>query len=172
VTDRRADTGTPSPTETTTAETKTAESTSTQTGAVVPPAAADLDLWQDTLAAEHAVIWSYGLVGATGDLAAPADVAVTSHRQRRSICLDVITGRDAEPVASAAGYDVAKPSGSSAARRLAGDLEGAASASYLGLTSSADRATRLLGARWLRESAVAQQRWTGSIAALPGYDVR
>ena len=133
--------------------------------------AAGVALWQATLAAEHAVIWALGLVGATGDLAGPADVALTSHRQRRSVCLDVISDLGAEPVVSAAAYEVDKPKGTAAARTLAGQLEAGAAVAYLGLTSSPDRATRLLGARWLREAAVAQQRWTGAVPPLPGFDL-
>jgi len=130
----------------------------------------DVALWQDTLACEHAVIWSYGLVGATDDLAAPADAALAVHRRRRATCVQAVADLGAEPVAAAAAYDVAKPQGADSARTLAGDLEGAASVAYLTLSSSTDREVRLLAAQWLRESAIAETRWTGAIPALPGFD--
>ena len=130
----------------------------------------DTALWQDTLAAEHAVIWSYGLVGATGDLAASADSALASHRQRRAICLEVIADLGAEAVTSAPSYDEPRPRNTDAARQLAGRLESVASAAYLALSSSADRSTRLLASRWLRESAVTSALWTGRAPALPGFD--
>jgi hypothetical protein len=132
--------------------------------------AGDVAAWQEVLAAENAVIWSYGLVGATEGLAEPAADALIAHRERRAGCLEVVTAIGAEPVTSAPAYRVDKPETVGAGRRLAADLERSASVAYLSLTASADRATRLLAARWLRESAIMQARWSGEVPPMPGFD--
>jgi hypothetical protein len=129
----------------------------------------EITLWQNTLATEHAVIWTYGLVGATGDLADAAEAELQTHRARRASCIDAVTALGGEPVASAPAYDVSMPQTESAARRLAVTLEVSATADYVALASSAEVGTRLQAASWLRESAVAQTRWGGAIPTLPGF---
>ena len=131
----------------------------------------DVDLWQDTLATEHAVIWSYGLVGATGDLAEAATAELQDHRFHRSVCMDAVVALGQEPVASAPAYEVPKPPSEEAARRLAVELESSAATSYVALVGASNRATRLIAAQWLRESAIAQTRWGGVVPELPGYDL-
>jgi hypothetical protein len=130
----------------------------------------DVDLWQRSLATEHAVIWSYGLIGATGDLADAAESELAVHRTRRAACIEAVVAIGAEPVASAPAYDVKKPANDEAARRLAVTLEEGATAAYAALAGASDRLTRLRAASWLRESAIAQTRWDGHIPALPGFD--
>lgn len=130
----------------------------------------DTALWQDTLATEHAVIWSYGLVGATGDLADPASRALAAHRERRATCLEVIADLGVDPVTAAPAYEVPKPTTTGAGRQLGAQVESTAAPSYLALSASADRWTRLLASRWLRESAVTSALWTGVVPAMPGFD--
>lgn len=129
---------------------------------------AEVEVWQGALATEHAVIWAYGLVGATDDLAGTAEAALTVHRAHRATCIDVLTGLGADPVPSAPAYDVGMPTGPAAGRDLAATLEQSASVAYASLAGSDDRDTRLLAARWLRESAIMQIRWDGQIPPLPG----
>ena len=130
----------------------------------------DVELWQRTLAVEHAVIWSYGLVGATPGLAEPTEAALGAHRSRRTDCVEAIVDLGDEPVASAPSYDVDKPPSTSAARQLATDLELSASAAYASLAGAADRRSRLRAAQWLRESAIMQTKWSGAVPALPGLE--
>ena len=135
-----------------------------------PGSTLDVDLWQNTLATEHAVIWAYGMVGAAGDLAAAAEAELRTHRSRRATCIDAISSLGGHPVASAPAYDVKNPPSESAARRLAVELEAESTTVYAALAGSTDRRTRLRAAGWLRESAVAQTRWGDQIPALPGFE--
>ncbi|MFL6182727.1 MAG: ferritin-like domain-containing protein [Actinomycetes bacterium] len=126
--------------------------------------------WQDPLANEHAVIWAYGMVGATGDLADAAEAELRRHRARRATCIDAVTALGGQPVASAPAYDVKNPPSEAAARQLAVALEAQSTAVYAALAGSTDRQTRLRAAGWLRESAIAQTRWGDEIPALPGFE--
>ncbi len=132
----------------------------------------DLDLWQQTLVAEHAAIWGFGLVGAATPTDLPAQAALDAHRRRRTRCSDEIVDLGGDPVASAPSYDVAAPPNVRAARRLAADLENACSVTYAALAGADDRGSRLQGAQWLRESAVAIWAWSGVVPDLPGISQR
>ena len=131
---------------------------------------AELELWQNTLATEHAVIWGFGVLGAVSGFADAAEVALRVHRDRRATCVDAIVALNGEPVASAPAYDVSRPEDVAAARQLGADLSAASSAAYAGLAGATQRDTRLLATRWLRESAIAQTAWDGVIPALPGLE--
>jgi hypothetical protein len=130
----------------------------------------DLVLWQQTLAAEHSAIWTYGLVGATSPLAVPAEAAVTIHRDRRTRCADEIVALGGDPVASAPAYNVVAPPNEAEARKLAADVEASCTLAYAALAAAADRSARLLAAQWLRESAIAMWGWDGKVPALPGLE--
>ena len=130
----------------------------------------DLALWQQTLAAEHATIWGYGLVGATPGLVLPADAALRLHRDRRARCVDEVVVLGGVPVASAPAYDVVAPPSTAAARRLAADLERGCTVAYAALSGADDRAARLQAAQWLRESAIAVWGWDGELLVLPGLE--
>jgi hypothetical protein len=131
---------------------------------------AEAELWQHTLATEHAVIWGFGVLGAVPGFADAAEAELRVHRERRITCVDAIVELDRDPVPSAPAYDVPRPSDVAAARRLGADLDAAASAAYAGLAGATARSTRLLAARWLRESAIAQTAWDGVIPGLPGLE--
>jgi hypothetical protein len=143
---------------------------SSPTPSARPGSTDQVNLWQNTLATEHAVIWSYGLIGATDNLADAADAELQVHRARRNDCIAAVADLGADPVASAAAYDVKKPSGEPAARRLAANLESDATAVYAALAGSSDRRARLVAAQWLRGSAIAQTRWNDAVPALPGFE--
>ena len=130
----------------------------------------DLERWQQTLAAEHAAIWAFGLVGATPPLAAPAMAALSTHRSRRTTCVDAVVALGGDPVTSAVAYDVERPQGAEAGRRLAADLERRCSVAYATLSGAGERRTRLQAAQWLRESAVAAWTWDGEVPVLPGLE--
>ena len=128
----------------------------------------DEELWQDTLATEHAVIWAFGVVGSVSGLDSAAEASLRVHRDRRATCIDAIVEMGGDPAASAPAYDVPRPVNEEAARRLAADLEASTSIGYAGLAGAQEPGTRLLAARWLRESAIAQTAWNRMVPALPG----
>lgn len=128
----------------------------------------DLDLWQQTLATEHSVIWGYGLVGATSPLALPASLALRAHRDRRARCIDQVVARGGVPAAAAPAYDLVPPRSVAEARALAASLEQSSTVAYAALSGAADRATRLVAAQWLRESAIGGWRWSREVPELPG----
>jgi len=130
----------------------------------------DLTLWQETLAVEHAVIWAFGVIGSVADLDGAAEASLRRHRDRRATCTEVIVDMGGDPVASAPAYDVPRPADEDAGRLLAADLEASACIAYAGLAGATLRDTRLLAARWLRESAIAQTAWAGVVPALPGLE--
>jgi sugar phosphate isomerase/epimerase len=130
----------------------------------------DLQAWQDVLAAEHAALWGYGLVGATPPLAPPAQQAQRAHRERRTRCIDAVVALGGEPVASAAAYQIEPPDDATDAREVAAQLEEACQAAYAALAGAEDRASRLRATRWLRESAISQWRWSGAVPTFPGLD--
>lgn len=130
----------------------------------------DLELWQQTLAAEHAAIWGYGLVGATQPLAAAAKATLDVHRSRRTRCVDAVVALGGDPVTSAVAYELDRPPNAAAARRLAADLEQTCSVAYAALSGAETRRTRLQATQWLRESAVAAWAWDGEVPILPGLE--
>ena len=130
----------------------------------------DLALWQQTLAAEHSAIWTYGLVGAMPPLAVQAGAAIGVQRDRRTRCADEIVALGGDPVASATAYDVVAPLNEAGARKLAADLESSCTLAYAALAAAGDRSARLLAAQWLRESAIALWAWDGELPALPGLE--
>lgn len=132
--------------------------------------AGELERWQWTLAAEHAAIWAYGLVGATPPLAAAASAAIETHRGRRARCIDVVVALGGDPVSGAVAYEVERPEGAAAGRQLAADIERRCSVAYAALAGADERPTRLQAARWLRESAVTTWTWDGEVPVLPGLE--
>ena len=114
------------------------------------------------------MIWGFGVVGSVPGLDSAAEASLRVHRDRRATCIDVIVELGGDPVASAPAYDVPRPANEDATRHLAADLEASASIGYAGLAGAAQRGTRLLAARWLRESAIAHTAWNRVLPALPG----
>lgn len=128
-----------------------------------------IDALQGALAAEHAVIWGYGVVGAvaTGDLLGRVRVAQEAHRTRREETLASLRALGEVPVEPEASYELPfdvrdVPAG----LRLAAQLEDGCAAAWryvLGQTDDADlRATALAAlvacavqaVRWRREAGV------------------
>lgn len=105
-----------------------------------------IEALQRALAAEHAAVWGYGLVGAAlppaqQPLAASADQA---HRAHRDALEETLRARRRTPVAAAASYLLPFPvSGPQSARALAAHLEQGTAANWYALlpavTAPADR---------------------------------
>ena len=152
---------------------ETSPSTSPSGGAGGPVSSgpvSSIDVWQQVLAAEHAAIWGYGLVGATEPLAAPAERALAAHRDRRLRCQTEVRAAGGDPVVAAVAYDIAQPANAGAARALAAELEASCQVAYSHLTASPSTGDRVIGARWLRESAVTSWAWAGDLEPLPGLE--
>ncbi len=132
-----------------------------------------LDALQAALAAEQAIVYGYGVVGA--NLPESDQTLVSgiwnSHRRRRDLLAELISGLGGSPVAARPAYALPFPVHSdSAARRLAGHLErgGSGAAWNLVAVSSAHSRVRRIGVEWLSTSATDEATLTGSAPALPG----
>ncbi|MDQ6876077.1 MAG: ferritin-like domain-containing protein [Actinomycetota bacterium] len=124
---------------------------------------AAIDSLQRALAAEHAAVWGYGLVGATlppaqQPLAASADQA---HRAHRDALEESLRARRATPVAAAASYQLPFPvTDPQAARALAAHLEqGSAANWYAVLPAVSAPADRRLAVSALTDAATRGLQW-------------
>jgi hypothetical protein len=130
---------------------------------------------REALAAEQAVVFGYGVVGAHlhGRDERLAAARLTAHEVLRDRIASLITALGAVPApprpAYELPYDVTDPT---SARRLAADLETAAAGAAWDLTAAtaARSAGRELAVRWLSDAAAAAARW-GATPALPGRPV-
>ena len=127
---------------------------------------------QAALAAEHAAIFGYGVLGArlAGVQRHSADLMWVAHRARRDRLRGYIEANGATPVAAAPAYQLPSPVTSShAAMQLAGRLEDGVAAGYAGLAGVSDPGLRRYAALALQEATVRAVRWRGSPpAAFPG----
>ncbi|MFF9866746.1 ferritin-like domain-containing protein [Streptomyces sp. NPDC013953] len=134
-----------------------------------------LDAVQAALAAEHAAVYGYGVVGARvgEDRRTEATAAYAAHRARRDALVRTVRDLDAKPAAAAAGYALpfAVPD-AAAAVRLAAELEDRIAGVYADLVRAAEGPLRREAAGALREAAVRAVRWRGSGVAFPGLAER
>jgi hypothetical protein len=118
---------------------------------------------QVALAAEHAVVWGYGLVGGkVGDAVRDAvRQAELAHRARRDATVAAVRTRGGQPVAAEPSYEVPFPvTDEASALRLAVTLEdGAAQAWHYLLGSTTDAALRRTAVAALSDCAVRATRW-------------
>ncbi|MCH0543371.1 ferritin-like domain-containing protein [Streptomyces sp. MUM 203J] len=130
---------------------------------------------QGALAAEHAAVYGYGVVGArVGEArAAEAAAAYAAHRARRDAWARSVRDLGGTPVAAAPAYAlpfrVADPA---AAVRLAAELEDRVAGAYADLVRASGGALREDAAEALREAAVRAVRWRGGGVAFPGLAER
>jgi hypothetical protein len=107
---------------------------------------------REALAAEHAAVWGYGVVGAAleGDAREPATAAETVHRDVRDQLTALLDDRDADPVRAEGAYALPFPVLSAVdAARLAVVLEDGVAAAWVRVLDQA-------AGRPARELAVAQ----------------
>ncbi|KRD16987.1 MULTISPECIES: ferritin-like domain-containing protein [unclassified Streptomyces] len=136
---------------------------------------AELTALQAVLAAEHAAVYGYGVVGGrVGEgRSTEARAAYDAHRARRDALAREVRGLGAEPVAASAGYALPFPVADSAtAVRLAADLEDRVAGVYSDLVRATAGARRRDAAGALREAAVRAARWRGGSVAFPGLAER
>ncbi|MBT2442838.1 DUF4439 domain-containing protein [Streptomyces sp. ISL-36] len=134
-----------------------------------------LDAAQAALAAEHAVVYGYGVVGGRigAERRAEATAAYEGHRARRDALRRTVRDLGGEPAAAAAGYELpfAVPD-TAAAVRLAAVLEDRVAAVYSDLVRAAEGPLRREAAAALREAAVRAVRWRGTGVTFPGLAER
>ncbi|MGW0817188.1 ferritin-like domain-containing protein [Streptomyces viridiviolaceus] len=135
----------------------------------------ELDALQAALAAEHAAVYGYGVVGGRiGEgRRAEARAAYDAHRARRDVLAREVRDLGGRPVAAAAGYALpfAVPD-TGAAVRLAAELEDRVAGVYSDLVRAAGGERRAAAAEALREAAVRAVRWRGGSVAFPGLAER
>jgi hypothetical protein len=126
---------------------------------------------QGALAAEHAAVYGYGVVGAmlAGGGQADARADWTAHQVGRDTLEGMLIKLGATPVAASPAYALpfAVTSEKSAAR-LAATLEQGVTRAYLGLVAVSDQALRAFAARAMQASANRALAWSGSTVAFPG----
>ncbi|MEV5204124.1 DUF4439 domain-containing protein [Streptomyces sp. NPDC053720] len=130
---------------------------------------------QAALAAEHAAVYGYGVVGGlVGEgRRAEATAAHHAHRARRDALARTVRGLGGVPVAAQAAYALpfAVPD-PAAAVRLAAVLEDRVAGVYSDLVRAAEGPLRREAADALREAAVRSVRWRGGGVAFPGLAER
>jgi hypothetical protein len=126
-------------------------------------AAGEAEALNAALAAEHAAVWGYGVVGAAlaadkRDLAAAAENA---HRDARDRLVALLAERGADPVGAEGGYELPFPVLSEVdAATLAVTLEDGVSAAYTRvLGDAAEKGTRRLAVNALGATEVRAVAW-------------
>ncbi|NJP53696.1 ferritin-like domain-containing protein [Streptomyces sp. SBST2-5] len=135
----------------------------------------ELRALQAALAAEHAAVYGYGVVGGRIGKERRGEVraAYDAHRARRDVLVRQVRDAGATPVAAAAGYALpfAVPD-AAAAVRLAAELEDRVAGIYADLVRDSTGERRRAAAEALREAAVRSVRWSGKSVAFPGLAER
>jgi hypothetical protein len=137
-----------------------------------PLAAAEISALQAALAAEHAAVYGYGVVGAhlTGHALAAARADWVAHQVARDSLESMLQSAAATPVAADAAYRLPqRVHGTSAAIALAVTLENRVAEAYLGLVAATRPALRKFGAREVVAAAIRAASWRGHTVAFPGF---
>jgi hypothetical protein len=128
-----------------------------------PSAATEAEALNAALAAEHAAVWGYGVVGA----ALPADkqelaaASENAHRDARDRLVELLAERATEPVGEQGAYELPFPVLSEVdAAKLAVTLEDGVSGAYVRLLGNAvEQATRELAVAALGTTEVRAVPW-------------
>jgi len=126
---------------------------------------------QAALAAEHAAVYGYGVVGAmlagTGRADARADWL--AHQVARDNLAAMLARLGATPVSASPAYRLPfAVTGAASAKRLAATLEKGVTSAYLGLVAVNSPALRAFGAKAMQTSANRATAWSGTTVAFPG----
>jgi hypothetical protein len=135
----------------------------------------ELTALQAALAAEHAAVYGYGVVGGRirEGRRTEAKSAYDAHRARRDALAREVRDLGGTPVAAAAGYALPFPvPDSDAAVQLAAELEDRVAGVYSDLVRATVDGRRTMAAEALREAAVRAVRWRGESVAFPGLAER
>ncbi|MFF0206021.1 ferritin-like domain-containing protein [Streptomyces sp. NPDC005017] len=140
-----------------------------------PTKQAGLTALQAALAAEHAAVYGYGVVGARirEGRRTEARAAYDAHRARRDTLVREVRDQGGKPVPAAAGYALPfAVTDSESAVRLAAELEDRVAGVYSDLVRATTGEGRAAAAQALREAAVRAVRWRGGSVAFPGLAER
>lgn len=135
----------------------------------------EADALAAVLAAEHAAVYAYGVVGGQCDERhrVSAEQSLQQHAARRDILASrlAVAGRRPLPAspAYALPFEVDSPA---SALALAAHVELAVAAANADLVAASAPGRRLEPSRWLGENAVAARRWGARSAAFPGLPER
>ncbi|NRQ33632.1 ferritin-like domain-containing protein, partial [Nonomuraea sp. NN258] len=131
-----------------------------------------MDKLRKALAAEHAAVFAYGLLGArtSGSLRERVRAAYDAHRTRRDQLRTLILGRGGEPAEAAGSYALPfVPSTAAQAVKLAVQLETGVTAAYLELVSARDVKVRQYAAQAMQEAVARSYAFKpGLTGAFPG----
>jgi len=149
--------------------------TTTPPSAPASPSAQEVDALQTTLAAEHAAVFVYGVLGGqTSRSGSPAlyaalTAAYTLHRTRRDDLMSRLHAAGSEPVAAEPGYDVPADLGTpGAVSARARAIEEAAAATYAYLVASTTGEARVWAIDALLDAAVRGLGFGARPDRLPG----
>lgn len=138
-------------------------------------AATDLQVLQRLLAAEHAVVYGYGVAGGRlgGRPQQHATREWTAHRARRDELVAMISERHGTPEPPAAAYDLpVAVRTASDARTLVTLLEERLAAVWADAVADVTGDLREYAARGLGDAAVAAAAWRGGSVPFPGLPER
>ncbi|HEX8780431.1 MAG TPA: ferritin-like domain-containing protein [Nocardioides sp.] len=134
-----------------------------------------VDALQRTLAAEHAAVWTYGLLGGRTSASASPDLyaAVTdgylTHRGRRDDLAEALVTLGEEPVAAGATYDEGGPLDTpSRIQARVRSLEEGCAETYAALVAESVGDRRAWAVAALSDSAVRRVRLGAAPEAFPG----
>ncbi|GAA3215557.1 ferritin-like domain-containing protein [Nonomuraea helvata] len=132
----------------------------------------DIEKLRKALAAEHAALFAYGLLGArtSGSLRARMSAAFDAHRARRDQLRAFITARGGRPAEPDASYALPFfPADQSLAVKLAVQLESGVTAAYLELAAAQDVTLRRYAALAMQEAVTRSYAFRpAQPAAFPG----
>jgi Domain of unknown function (DUF4439) len=126
---------------------------------------------QTALAAEHAAIYGYAVVGAhlSASERARAIAIYQAHRRRRDELARLIAAEKAPPTPAASAYRLPFAIVTAQdARKLAAQLEDGIAQAYAALVAAGGKDMRDLGASALAAAAAAAAGWRGTTTAFPG----
>jgi hypothetical protein len=126
---------------------------------------------QDALAAEHAAVYGYGVVGAmlAGTEQASARADWTAHQFARDKLIAMLTKLGATPVAASPAYKLPfAVTGAKSAAMLAATLENGVTRAYLALVAVSNPTLRAFAAQAMQVSANRATVWSGTTVAFPG----
>ncbi|MFI7235125.1 ferritin-like domain-containing protein [Streptomyces cyaneofuscatus] len=130
---------------------------------------------QSALAAEHAAVYGYGVLGGrvAGKRRTEASAAYDGHRARRNALIRTVRDLGGAPVAADAAYALPLAvTDTASALRLAAVLEDRVAGVYSDLVRATEGPARADAAGALREAAVRAARWRGGNVAFPGLAER
>jgi Domain of unknown function (DUF4439) len=133
--------------------------------------AGEIAALQGALAAEHAAVYGFGVVGAysSGAALAQARAGWRAHQVARDTLEAMLTRLGATPVAASPAYELPfAVTGPASAKELASALEKGVTRAYLALVSVNDPALRTFGAKAMQISANSATAWSGITVAFPG----